>query len=64
MIGLSTEDEAQQQAITEINTCKGWKPELYELVRESRESETQRNYIIATRNKSKEKNNGSSTKEE
>ena len=29
MTCFSTEDEAQQLAITEINTCKGWKAELY-----------------------------------
>ena len=56
MVCFSTEEEAQL-AITEINTYKGWRAELYKPIRKSRESERerQRNQIIATKNISKEK---------
>ena len=56
MVCFSTEEEAQL-AITEINTYKGWRAELYKPIRKSRESERerQRNHIIATKNISKEK---------
>ena len=58
MVCFSTEEEAQL-AITEINTYKRWRAELYKPIRKSRESERererQRNQIIATKNISKEK---------
>ena len=56
MICFSTEEEAQL-AITEINTYKRRRAELYKTIRKSRkfETERQRNQIIATRNINKEK---------
>ena len=41
MICFSTEKEAQL-AITEINTYKGWRAELYKPIRKSREFERDR----------------------
>ena len=41
MVCFSTEEEAQL-AITEINTYKGWRAELYKPIRKSRESERER----------------------
>ena len=41
MICFSTEEEAQL-AITEINTYKGWRAELYKLIRKSKEFERER----------------------
>ena len=41
MICFSTEEEAQL-AITEINTYKGWRAELYKPIRKSREFERDR----------------------
>ena len=41
MVCFSTEEEAQL-AIIEINTCKGWRAELYKLIRKSREFERDR----------------------
>ena len=53
-ICFSTEKEAQL-AITEINTYKGWRAELYKPISKSREFEKHKNQIIATRNMNKEK---------
>ena len=36
MVCFSTEEEAQQ-AITQVNTCEGWRAELYKPIRKSRE---------------------------
>ena len=62
MICFSTEEEAQL-AITEINTHEGWRAELYKLIRQSRELETE---TEKPDNSNKEheqrKNNESSTK--
>ena len=62
MICSSTEEEAQL-AITEINTYKGWKAELYKPTRKSRESEkeTQKPDNSNTEHEQR-KNNESSTK--
>ena len=54
MISFSTEEEAQV-AITEVNTYERWRTELYKPIRKSREFERQRNQIITTRNRNKEK---------
>ena len=48
MVCFSTEEEAQL-AITEINTYKGWRAELYKPIRKSRESERERERDRETR---------------
>ena len=63
VICFSTEEEAQL-AITEIDTCEGWRAELYKPIRKSREFERE---TEKPDNSNKEheqrKNNKSSTKQ-
>ena len=63
VICFSTEEEAQL-AITEIDTCEGWRAELYKPIRKSREFERETEKP-GNSNKEHEqrKNNKSSTKQ-